>query len=117
LVLTSSRQRSVAGADDLAAAGALALEQGGEHAVDAVHAGEQVTDRDADALGIVAVGAGQGHDPGLALGDLVVAGAAALAAVVRLEVERERLLLLRLQETRVSQLCGGCGAGQGVVVQ
>jgi hypothetical protein len=37
----------------LAAPGALAFEEGGEHAVGAVHAGQQVTDRDADLLRVV----------------------------------------------------------------
>ena len=41
------------GAHDLAAAGPLALQQRGEHAVGAVHAGQQVADRDADPLRVL----------------------------------------------------------------
>ncbi len=66
----------------LAAPGALALEQRREHAVDAGHPGEQVGDGRPDALGVVRPGAGDRHEPGLALRDLVVAGAPALGAVV-----------------------------------
>ena len=69
-------------AHHLAAAGALALEQRGQHAVRAVHAGQQVADRDADLLRVLGAGPGHRHQAGLALGDLVVAGPAALGAVV-----------------------------------
>ncbi len=74
--------RQQGGAHDLAAAGGRALVDRGEDAVRAVHAGEQVPDRYADALRVVGTGAGEGHDPGLALRDLVVAGPPALGAVV-----------------------------------
>ena len=56
--------------------------QRGHHAVRAVHPGEQVADRYADPLRVVGSGAGERHQAGLALGDLVVAGATALGAVV-----------------------------------
>ena len=62
--------------------GALALGERRGDAVRAVHPGEQVADRDADAGRVVGVRAGERHQPGLALGDLVVAGAAALGPVV-----------------------------------
>jgi hypothetical protein len=63
--------------------------QRGEHAVGAIHAGEQVGDRHADALRVVGSGAGQGHQPRLALGDLVVARATALGTVVAEAGDRE----------------------------
>ena len=68
------------GAHDAAAAGAGPLVQRGEHAVGAVHAGDQVGDRHPD-LGRL-LGAGDRHQPALALGDLVVAGARRLGPVV-----------------------------------
>ena len=66
--------------DDRPTTGAFALVQGGQHAVRAVHAGDQVGDRHPD-LGRL-LGAGDRHQPALALGDLVVAGAGRLRTVV-----------------------------------
>ena len=63
-------------------AGARPLVQRGEHAVGAVHPGEQVADRHADTLRVVRSGPGQRHEAAFALGDLVVARPAALGAVV-----------------------------------
>ena len=63
--------------------------EGGDDAVGAVHPGEQVTDRHADPLRAVGVGAGHRHEPGLALRDLVVAGAPTLGAVVAEAADRE----------------------------
>ena len=65
------------------------LVQRGEHAVRAVHPGEQVGDRDADPLRVLGPGAGQRHEAGLALGDLVVAGPATLRPVVAEAGDRE----------------------------
>ena len=70
------------GAHDPAGAGVVAFEQRGQDAVRAVHAGQQVGDRCPDLLRVVRVRSGQRHQAGLALRDLVVAGAAALGAVV-----------------------------------
>ncbi len=70
------------GAHDLPPPGALALQEGGEHAVGAVHPGEEIADRHPHPLRVVRARSGQGHEPRLALGDLVVAGAAALGSVV-----------------------------------
>ncbi|GAA3099435.1 hypothetical protein GCM10020001_015030 [Nonomuraea salmonea] len=70
------------GAHDPARAGPLALVERGGHAVRAVDAGQQVRDGRAHAVGLVGRRAGQRHQAGLALGDLVVARAAALGAVV-----------------------------------
>ena len=74
---------------DLALAGHVALVERGEDAVGAVHPGQQVRDRHADALRVVGTGAGERHQAGLALGDLVVAGAAALRSVVAEAGDRE----------------------------
>ena len=60
----------------------VAFVERGDDAVGAVHPGQQVGDRHADALRVVGPGAGERHEAGLALGDLVVAGAAALGPVV-----------------------------------
>src|SRR5699024_6853077 len=68
--------------DDAPLAGAFALVQRGDDPVRAVHAGEQVGDGDADLRRLLRVGSGDAHQPGLALGDLVVAGARCLRAVV-----------------------------------
>ena len=76
------RSRPAATSARPARAGAVPLEQRGEHAVRAVHPGQQVGDRHADPLRVVRSGAGQRHQAGLALGDLVVAGPAALRSVV-----------------------------------
>ena len=65
---------------DAADAGAGALVQRGHHAVRPVHAGQQVRDRHPD-LGRQ-LGAGDRHQPALALRDLVVPGARRLRAVV-----------------------------------
>ena len=67
---------------DAAPSGALAFLQGGDDAERAVHAGEQVGDGNADALDVVGSGAGQRHQSGLALRDLVVPGASAFGSVV-----------------------------------
>ena len=70
------------GAHDLAPAGALALVERGQHAVGPVHPGEQVGDGHTHPLRVVRAGAGQRHQPPLALDDLVVAAAPGLGAVV-----------------------------------
>jgi hypothetical protein len=67
----------------------VALVEGGDDTVGAVHPGEEVADRHADPLGVVGVGAGERHEATLALGDLVVAGAPALGAVVPEPADRE----------------------------
>lgn len=77
------------GAHDPAGAGGVALVEGGDDAVRAVHPGEQVADRHAHALRRVGVGSGDGHEPGLALGDLVVARAPTLRTVVTEAADRE----------------------------
>ncbi len=74
---------------DRADAGAVPLVERGDHAVGAVHPGQQVRDRGADPLRVVGPGAGQRHQAGLALGDLVVAGPAALRSVVAEAGDRE----------------------------
>jgi hypothetical protein len=56
--------------------------QSREDTVGAEHAGQQVSDRDADLHRFIGARAGQAHHPGLPLRDLVVAGAVALRAVV-----------------------------------
>jgi hypothetical protein len=76
-------------AHHLAAAGLLALHQRGQHAVGAVHAGQQVADRHAHPLGVVRPGPGQRHQAGLTLGDLVVAGAPTLGPVVAEAADRQ----------------------------
>ena len=68
------------GPDHSTAAGARPLVECGEHAAGAVHAGDQVRDRHAD-LGRLG-GAGDRHQPALALGDLVITGPRRLRAVV-----------------------------------
>jgi len=70
-------------------AGRVALVQGGDGTVGAVHACEQVTDRDPDAGGMLGVRTGQGHQAGLTLGDLVVAGSAALGPVMAEATDRQ----------------------------
>ena len=70
------------GAHLTADAGAVALVERGDDTVGAVHPGEEVADGDPDALRVVGVGAGERHQAALALGDLVVPGAAALGTVV-----------------------------------
>jgi hypothetical protein len=60
----------------------VALVERGDDPVGAVHAGQEVTDRHTDTLRVVGVRPGQRHQAALALGDLVVAGAAALGPVV-----------------------------------
>jgi hypothetical protein len=67
-------------AHDTPAAGAGPLVQRGDDTERAVHARDQVRDRDAD-LGRLA-GAGDRHQPALTLGDLVVAGSRRLRPVV-----------------------------------
>ena len=81
--------REQRGAHHPAAPGQRPLVQRGEHAVGAVHPGEQVADRDAHAGRLVGRRTGQRHQPGLALGDLVVARAAALGPVVPEPGDRE----------------------------
>ena len=71
-----------AGPHDAAPPGALPLVQRGDHAVGAVHPGEQIGDRRANAGGLVGICPGQAHQSGLTLGDLVVSGATALRPVV-----------------------------------
>ena len=75
--------------DDLPLAGRVPLVERGEHAVGAVHPGQQVGDGYADALRVVGTGPGERHQPGLALGDLVVAGTSALGSVVAEAGDRE----------------------------
>ena len=70
------------GAYDAPDAGAVPLVQRREDAVRAVHPGEQVRDRHADALRVLGTRTCERHQSGLALGDLVVAGATALGPVV-----------------------------------
>ena len=70
------------GPDQAAASGPGPLVQGGEGSDDGVMAGDEVGDGDADALRVVRPAAGQRHQAGLALGDLVVAGATALGPVL-----------------------------------
>ena len=82
-------RRQQGGAHDLPAPGGRPLVQRGDDAVRAVHPGEQVADRYADPLRVVGTGAGERHQAGLALGDLVVAGAPALGAVVAEAGDRE----------------------------
>lgn len=65
-----------------AAPGAVALAQCGEDAERAVHAGEQVGDRNAHALNVIGPRTGERHEARLTLGDLVVARPAAFRAVV-----------------------------------
>ncbi len=67
---------------DLPLTGSLPLEQRGQHARHAVHAGQQVADRDADALGVVRSRSGQRHQTRLPLRDLVVPGPITLGAAV-----------------------------------
>ncbi len=74
--------RQQRGPHDLPDAGPVPLVQRRQHAVRAVDPGQQVADRHAHALRVVRAGARQGHEAGLALGDLVVPGAAALRPVV-----------------------------------
>ena len=69
-------------ADDPAASGAMALVECGHDAIRAVHAGQQVRDRYADPDGLVGAGTGDRHQTPFALGDLVVARARTLRAVV-----------------------------------
>ena len=61
--------------DRPAAAGGLALAERGHHAEGAEHAGEQVGDRQPDPRRVAVGGAGQAHQPGLGLDDLVEARA------------------------------------------
>lgn len=56
--------------------------QCGDNAERAVHAGHEVTGGHAHPRRMVGVGSSQAHQPGLALGDLVVTGPAAFGAVV-----------------------------------
>jgi hypothetical protein len=77
------------GAHHASLAGAVALVEGRDHAVGAVHAGEEVADRHAHTGRLVGGGAGQRHQARLALGDLVVAGAAALRPVVPETADRQ----------------------------
>jgi hypothetical protein len=72
-----------------AEAGAVPLVERRDHAVRAVHPGQQVRDRGADPLRVLGTGAGQRHQAGLALGDLVVPGPAALRSVVAETGDRE----------------------------
>ena len=61
-----------------------------DDAVGAVHPGEQVADRHADALRVVGVGAGERHQAALALRDLVVPGPPALGPVVAEPADRQQ---------------------------
>ena len=65
------------------------LVQGGEDAVRAVHPASRSAIGTPDALRVLGTGAGQRHQSGLALGDLVVARAAALGSVVTEAGHRE----------------------------
>ena len=69
-------------ADDLALAGSLPLQQRGQRPERAVHPGEQVGDRNSDSFRVVRTGTGEGHQPGLALQDLVVSAAGGLRPVM-----------------------------------
>ena len=60
----------------------LLLVQRGHYAKGAAHSGEKVADGDADTGWLVRLWAGQAHQTGLALSDLVVAGTTALRSVV-----------------------------------
>jgi hypothetical protein len=70
------------GAHDSTDPGGRALVQRGDDAVRAVHPCEEVADGHADAHRRLRVRSGERHQSALALGDLVVPGAAALGAVV-----------------------------------
>ena len=77
-----------AGPNDAPGARTFALEQRREHAVRAVHPGEQVGDQHPDPSWLARL-AGDAHQPGLALRDLVVAGTGALWTVVPEAGDRE----------------------------
>ncbi len=70
------------GPDQATAAGARPFVQFGDHAVGAVHPGQQVRDRHADLGRGLRVRPGHRHQSGLTLRDLVVAGAATLRSVM-----------------------------------
>jgi hypothetical protein len=72
-----------------AAAGAVALAQRGEDSERAVHAGEQVGDRNTNALNVVGPRTGERHETRLALGDLVVSRPAAFRPVVTEPADRQ----------------------------
>ena len=74
---------------DAAASGRVAFVQRSHHAVGAVHAGEQVTDRHADPHRVARARAGQRHQAALTLGDLVIACAPTLGSVVAEAADRE----------------------------
>ena len=74
--------REQRGPHDRADAGAGPFVQGREHPVGAVHPGQQIGDRNPHPLRVLGTGAGQRHQSGLALRDLVVARAPTLGAVV-----------------------------------
>ena len=67
-------RREQAGLHRPADTGALALVQRRHHAEGAEHAGEEVGDRQADPRRLAVAGAGQAHQPGLGLHDLVEPG-------------------------------------------
>jgi hypothetical protein len=79
-----------AGLDRPAAAGGLALAEGGHHAEGAEHACQQVGDRQPDAGRVAVGGAGQAHQPGLGLDDLVEAGSRPVGTAGAEAGDRER---------------------------
>ncbi len=85
----TDRGRQQARADHPPATGAGALMQRGNHAVRPVHPGQQVRDRHPYTGRLARTGAGEAHQAGLALRDLVVPGAPALGAVVAEPGDRE----------------------------
>ena len=68
--------------DNAASPRLLAFLQSRDDTERPVHSGEKIGDRNSDSLNVVRTRAGQRHESGFPLGDLVVAGATAFRAVV-----------------------------------
>src|SRR5258705_9793221 len=74
---------------DLAASGSLTLVEGCQDSEGAVHAGQQVRDRDPDALKVARGRAGYRHQPSFALDDLVVTWPPGFGPVVTEAADRQ----------------------------